>query len=466
MLRTGGTFSRKRTLSNPSVFDTPPASRPKNDEDGTDGGGVEEGGGRVVRSAGSSGGTGNSGQHGIPAGESVSPVPRPLPYKHVTFSFVQRSWEELDSSLSTLPITIALLPVLDDEMIKVIKSVLPCCLGFRVHTPHVKISNFIILTDELSVKANTPMEMSSFVQQSKIIHYMPKNFVTTGYNFSNNSTISGIKYSELVGINKKKQMVRIPNTEDFETVSIYGIDHTIHGNLMNHNKMYQGYVLNDLTSQKYSLLAPANSETDHKWEALTYAYGVVDENGNNEHVTSTWSLDKRAIAKCKNLDKIEIIGASDVIEYDVETNIEGDVLYPDAINTYTPNVFGYFMVPGTERETQKTLWKVGFTPWPSTFNPKMKRRTAALGDQWLQAQYNPLQHHFFTMVPIHKSNGTLMKQRASCMVEQSFQVSFIFRDEEISAMAPLDMTHLRARGSLKGNVQSYSDAKTVLPFLT
>jgi hypothetical protein len=52
------------------------------------------------------------------------------------------------------------------------------------------------------------------------------------------------------------------------------------------------------------------------------------------------------------------------------------------------------------------------------------------------------------------------------MVEQSFQLSFIFRDEEISAMAPLDMTNLRARGSLKGNVQSYSDAKTVLPFLT
>ena len=47
------------------------------------------------------------------------------------------------------------------------------CLGFRVHNPHVKISKFII-TDELSVKANTPMEISSFVQQSKIIHFLPK----------------------------------------------------------------------------------------------------------------------------------------------------------------------------------------------------------------------------------------------------------------------------------------------------
>ena len=75
---------------------------------------------------------------------------------------------------------------------------------------------------------------------------------------------------------------------------------------------------------------------------------------------ATTSLDKRAIAKCKNLGKIEIIGASDVIEYDVETNIEGDVLYPDAINTYTPNVFGYFLVPGTERETQKNFVESGF----------------------------------------------------------------------------------------------------------
>ena len=73
---------------------------------------------------------------------------------------------------------------------------------------------------------------------------------------------------------------------------------------MNHNKIYQGYVLNNLTSQKYFLLAIASSEADHKWEALMYVYGVVDEKGNNEQVTSTWSLDKRAIAKCKNLDKI------------------------------------------------------------------------------------------------------------------------------------------------------------------
>ena len=33
-------------------------------------------------------------------------------------------------------------------------------------------------------------------------------------------------------------------------------------------------------------------------------------------------------------------------------------------------------------------------------------------------------------------------------------------------MAPLDMTHLRARRSVRGNVQSYSDAKTLVPFLT
>ena len=59
-------------------------------------------------------------------------------------------------------------------------------------------------------------------------------------------------------------------------------------------------------------------------------------------MTSSWSLDKRVIAKCKNLDKIEIIGASDVIEYDLETNIEGDVLYPDEIDGYALKVLLLF----------------------------------------------------------------------------------------------------------------------------
>ncbi|KAJ9601468.1 hypothetical protein L9F63_000385 [Diploptera punctata] len=199
MLRTGGTMSRKRsrTLSNP--YETPPSTW--QDQDETDG----EGSVRVERAAaGSSGGTGNSGQHGTQPGESVSPVARPLPYKHVTFTFVQRSWEEIDTSMSTLPITLALLPMLDDEMITVIKSVLPCSLGYRIHNPHVKISNFIILTDELQIRGNTPTELASFVQQSKIIHYMPKNFVTTGYTLSNKDTIQGIKYSDLIHANKKK----------------------------------------------------------------------------------------------------------------------------------------------------------------------------------------------------------------------------------------------------------------------
>lgn len=456
MLRTGGTLSRKRarTLSDPTKY------LDGEEEDAVDGGE------RVARSTGSGGGSGNSGQHGIPSGESVSPVPRPMPYKHVTFSFVQRSWEEIDTGLSTLPISIALYPILDDEMLTVIKQVLPCCLGFRVHAPHVKLSNFIILTDEIQMKGATPSEMSSFVQQSKIIHYMPKNFVTTGYTLSNVDTIKPITFTKLMGHNKMNQMVKLPNSDDFETLSIYGISGSIHGNLWNRNKMYQGYVLNDLESQHYSLYSSASTVEDTKWEQLSYAYGVVDEKGDAHSATSMWTVEKRAITKCKNLDKIEIVGASDVIEYDIETNIEGDVLYPDTVDNHTPSVFSYFVVKGLEKNSGLTMWKVGCTPWPSTFNPKMYRRNAALGDQWLQAQYKPLQHHFFTMVPIHKSDGKLMKQRASCMVEQSFQVSFIFRDEEIDAMAPLEMCHLRSRGCLRVGVQDYNNAQTTLPFLT
>ncbi|KAJ9601467.1 hypothetical protein L9F63_000384, partial [Diploptera punctata] len=169
--------------------------------------------------------------------------------------------------------------------------------------------------------------------------------------------------------------------------------------------MYQGYVLNDLHSHTYELFNAASTTEDFKWEALNYAYGVVDEEGDNLAINSKWTVESRSITKCKNLDKIEIIGASDVIEYDVETNVEGDVLFPDSIDSFTPSPFTYFTVKGIEKEKQLTLWKVGFTPWPSTFNPKMYRRNAALGDQWLQAQ-----------------------------------------DEEISAMAPLDMCHMRARG--------------------
>ncbi|KAJ9579692.1 hypothetical protein L9F63_004618, partial [Diploptera punctata] len=114
-------------------------------------------------------------------------------------------------------------------------------------------------------------------------------------------TIQGIKYSDLIHANKKNQMVKLPHTDDFET-------------------------------------------------ALNYAYGVVDEEGDNLAINSKWTVESRSITKCKNLDKIEIIGASDVIEYDVETNVEGDVLFPDSIDSFTPSPFTYFTVKGIEKE--------------------------------------------------------------------------------------------------------------------
>ena len=68
--------------------------------------------------------------------------------------------------------------------------------------------------------------------------------------------------------------------------------------------MYQGYVLNGSESRKYELLEAASSATDQKWETPTHAYTAVDQTGKNARATSKWSLGKRVIAKCRNLDKL------------------------------------------------------------------------------------------------------------------------------------------------------------------
>ncbi|XP_046391510.1 uncharacterized protein LOC124159636 [Ischnura elegans] len=415
---------------------------------------------------GSSGGTGNSGQHGIPEGESESPMERPIPFNHVTFTFRQRSWEEIDCSLKTLPLTIALHSMLDDEMIDVISNVLPTCLGFRIHKPMVKISNFIVLTDEITVRSNSPTEMSSFVQQSKIIHFMPKHTVTTGYTITNTDSASKVKMDDLLKQKKDNFLVSLPNTENFEKLNIHCISHPIHANLLNNDERYQGYILNDVDYGAHDLLAAATTEEEKEWLNCRYYYGIVDETGTVSAMTDNWETKQMTVNSCRNRDKIEILGAGDIIEFEVETNCEGDMLYPDLINTRTPGIFNTFQLKGIEKKSQLTTIKRGYTPWPSSFNPKLYRRNAALGSQWLFAKYKPLQHHFFTMVPIKKNNGSLMKTRASCMMEQSFQVTFVFRDDETSTVAPLDMCHLRARGGWVNGRQNYNEMGTLMPFLT
>ena len=136
---------------------------------------------------------------------------------------MQGIWEELNIGSNMLPISIALVPVVDYEIIKIIESMLTCCLGHCVHTLQINISNSIIPIDKLMVRFSTPMEISSFVQQSKIIFYIPKRFVTTGYKLFNKDGIVFIKYNKLVGINKMRQMIRIICKDGFVTVNIYGI---------------------------------------------------------------------------------------------------------------------------------------------------------------------------------------------------------------------------------------------------
>jgi hypothetical protein len=78
-------------------------------------------------------------------GEIYQTIRRQVP-EDITYStsgiYHERSYALLEAAVSASQCN-------DEEMIGVVKHLLPRCLGFRNHKPRVRMSNSVLLTDEL-----------------------------------------------------------------------------------------------------------------------------------------------------------------------------------------------------------------------------------------------------------------------------------------------------------------------------
>ncbi|DAC81759.1 TPA_asm: vP1 [Dog feces bidnaparvovirus] len=352
-----------------------------------------------------------------------NPIPRDIPSQSVTLNFTQRSWEEIGpGELYYLPICQNPYYMMDECMINQFRSFDGLWSTMEISTPHVKMSNLIMLQDDLRVQNNTPTDATAFTQVVYLIHYVPKN---QQMYFALESIADLVQYDGPVLTYRldphsiDSRLAKVNGFESFEKLLLLtanpgetgGFDENIITDT-NHN------ILSNYLSPRLPGLVKTVSGN---LQMPVY----TSETKPTERDPANFINNKAQMLFAKNQDEITFHKYGDVIEFDIVTNLEGKRLLADNSNDFTIRTVNIpVLTPEGETISFKPEWC-----WPGKNRPYVSRSSNLdyQADPYLHAKsMKPLQHHFFCMPPIKKPNGALLGQRVSFLLEQSFSVTFHF----------------------------------------
>lgn len=353
----------------------------------------------------------------------VEPIPRVIPQQCVTLNFSMRTWEEIGpGKLYYLPVCQNPIYMMDKLMINQFNTFKGLWATMEIHKPKVRMSNFIMLQDDLRVQNNTPTDATAFTQVVYLVHYTPKNqsmyFALQNLQDDNFLTGPYLTYGLQPKNPNVSRLVEIDNFDNFERLLI---------KTANPGKT-AGYDPN-----KNLIALP---EDDFKIKSTYIKPGELDEDARKiaanlqpdiSETTPYFIENGSQLLFARNLDKINFYKYGDVAEIDIETNLEGKKLMSENVNDFTQdiNIERYYTAGSTlVTKTYATEWC-----WPGRNRPYYSRSTNldinTFPDQ-LAKDLKPLKHHFFCMPPIKKPNGALLGQRCSVLLEQSFSVTLHF----------------------------------------
>lgn len=382
-----------------------------------------DGGSDAKKAASGSGG----GLKGMPGNsDSVSdPIPRPLKLQEITLHFTQRTWEEIGAGeLKYLPLCQTPYYMFDEAMKNQLAKFKNIWGTAFYHTPKARITNLLMLQDDLINQGGTPLETTAFTQACYMVTYQPTRqtqyfqlanildcntgkFKRLSYDMSD--TKCGFDYSQLINIS---------NYEDLEKLAILpaGVD-----KYAGYNPEAEIYENSNISAEMAATFINPNTKNLNLAEFSANMQPLFPTVLNSAKIVEplkhvTWS---------RNLDKIGFHKYGDTIDIPITTNLEGVPLINHPHNDFTLRKETFNVTNESGEITRIYNMYTDFI-WPSNNRPYYSRKDnlSAINVFESAKQMKPLQHTFLSMPPIRKANGALLKQRCSFVLEQSFSVTF------------------------------------------
>lgn len=339
----------------------------------------------------------------------TNPIPRNLSTQSITLNFVQRTWEEIGpGELKYLPLSVTPRYMFDPAMRQQFKKFDNLWSTMEIHQPHARLTNLIMLQDDLINQGGTPMETTAFTQACYMLTFKPRG---------------QSQYFGLGSINCGSNIVQ-PLSYDFSTISC----DQPNSQLLD----MQGYEeFEKLAVMPAKLNINAGPSTKQTFQAnITDPYihpqtGTLGEtfSGNMQVGPEHFLKPLKTITYAKNMDQISLHKYGDTVTIPIKTNLEGlKLLRHEQNNIFTDK----FSVP-TGPTTPNLTYNSEFY-YPSVNRPYFSRgdNFNAIKPAELLKKNGHLEHVFLTMPPIKKANKALLKQRCSFMLEQHFSVTFNF----------------------------------------
>ena len=357
------------------------------------------------------------------AEEKTDPIPRLLPTQSITLNFTQRSWEECGpGELLYLPLCQNPKYMFDLAMTKQFNKFANTWETMEIHRPHARISNLIMLQDDLRVQSNTPTDATAFTQVVYLLKFCPQGekqyFKLTHHpnneNMEENTTLTyKIRPKPASGDKLSSQLIRIQGFQNFEQLGVSGAK----------ANTWAGF-------QPGGSLSYNNSRE----KILKNAYippTVVGQMGfaganlyPSDNYDDTFIQPGFNLTMAKNQDHISFYKYGDVIDIPIITNLDGLQLANINVNAFLDE----YLITTEDSKKNKAVYN---TEWcyPGRNRPFLCRSSYYAGnvDPVLHGkELKPLEHCFLAMPPIKKPNGALLGQRCSFLLEQSVSITFNF----------------------------------------
>nr|WGZ60559.1 VP1 [Densovirinae sp.]WGZ60563.1 VP1 [Densovirinae sp.] len=362
------------------------------------------------------GGDGNEKGSKQPA---IEPIPRGVRLNHVTLHFTQRSWEEIGpAELKYLPLCSSPYYMFDETMFKKLSAFDQLWQSMEIHHPKARITNLIMLQDDLVNAGGTPMETTAFTQACYLMKYTPTGLpeyfkLVDVVNAENQETTDLTMLYEHTDVQPEKGVTYLRNVDgyvDFERLGIVPAK----------INTYAGWISDDsgtpLTPDgkgvMYPYIPPQAPDNMSLYSATMQPRARKEEIYYKPLSSSLYS---------RNQNHISLYKYGDECEFDIVTNMDHVKLLRHPNNDFRVRETGDKKA-GTDKIYN---WGQEFY-WPSSNRPFFSRSSnfAEVSPIIHNKELARLKHHFLTMPPIRKANGALLKQRCSFMLEQEISITF------------------------------------------
>lgn len=371
----------------------------------------------------------------------VPMIPRHVGLWSHSIELVCNSFEEIGNSLAYLPLCMSprrFMVANRNQNAKLISQWRPISTGWKVKSCSAGINNILFLQDALTGGGTTPETTTAPSQSAYLVVIRPPptsgHSICLGQGTAGAFTPIALSVDEIFGGAGNEeygtnQLIEITSDVDIEKLRWREFNLNLAGNAMTQNGP-DGFL---------HTVQQSRNQINKDSGAVTIAPADAQLGASIDQILGPAEVFEQSCSTVLNRSSTQFVKLGGSISIPICTNMNNAIFKsssatrdPTPTATTASGSVIYSTYNNMEQRmelTEKSAY--AFFGWPCKVNPFWSRSNCWWYGGLVSAlnKMGPLCHTFVQMAPMKDAEGNLVKQRASCTLEQRMVVEFFFRDD-------------------------------------